>query len=60
MKISVTGGAGYVESVTVEVLLDDGYRVLVLDNLRQGHKGTPRTQVSAEVKILGDKTMGKR
>jgi UDP-glucose 4-epimerase len=38
MKILVTGGAGYVGSVVAEGLLKDGYQVLVLDNLRQGHR----------------------
>jgi UDP-glucose 4-epimerase len=39
MKILITGGAGYVGSIVAEELLKDGYDVLVLDNLQQGHKG---------------------
>jgi UDP-glucose 4-epimerase len=39
MKILVTGGAGYIGSVVAGALLKDGYDVLVLDNLQQGHKG---------------------
>ncbi len=39
MKILVTGGAGYVGSIVAEGLLKDGYDVLVLDNLQQGHRG---------------------
>jgi UDP-glucose 4-epimerase len=38
-KILVTGGAGYIGSIVAEELLRDGYAVLVLDNLQQGHKG---------------------
>lgn len=38
MKILVTGGAGYVGSVTVALLLEAGYEVVVLDNLVMGHQ----------------------
>lgn len=38
MKILVTGGAGYIGSVTTEVLIRSGYEVVVLDNLFQGHR----------------------
>lgn len=38
MKILVTGGAGYIGSITVRTLLDKGYEVIVLDNLVHGHK----------------------
>lgn len=38
MKILVTGGAGYIGSVTVKQLLAQGHEVVVFDNLRQGHK----------------------
>jgi UDP-glucose-4-epimerase GalE len=34
----VTGGAGYVGSVTVEQLLADGHEVTVYDNLSTGHR----------------------
>ena len=38
MKVLVTGGAGYIGSVTSEVLLSRGYKVVVFDNLSQGHR----------------------
>ena len=36
MKVLITGGAGYVGSVTAETLLDAGHEVTVLDNLHFG------------------------
>jgi len=38
MNILVTGGVGYVGSIVTEELLNKGYRVIILDNLQQGHK----------------------
>jgi len=38
MKVLVTGGAGYVGSVVSEELVGQGFRVVVLDNLQQGHR----------------------
>ena len=38
MRLLVTGGAGYVGSVTVEVLIAAGHQVLVIDDLRTGHR----------------------
>ncbi len=37
MKVLVTGGAGYIGSVTSELLLDQGHEVLIFDNLERGH-----------------------
>ncbi len=37
LRILVTGGAGYVGSVTVERLADAGHEVIVLDDLSTGH-----------------------
>ena len=38
MTILVTGGAGYIGSVTTELLRERGERVVVLDNLSRGHR----------------------
>jgi len=38
MKVLVTGGAGYIGSVTTERLLDAGHSVVVFDNLERGHR----------------------
>jgi UDP-glucose 4-epimerase len=38
MAILVTGGAGYIGSVTIECLLARGERVVVLDDLVHGHR----------------------
>jgi UDP-glucose 4-epimerase len=39
MAILVTGGAGYIGSVTVELLREKGETVVVLDDLSHGHRG---------------------
>ncbi|HVF72909.1 MAG TPA: UDP-glucose 4-epimerase GalE [Chthoniobacterales bacterium] len=38
MKILVVGGAGYIGSVCAELLLNEGHRVFVFDNLSEGHR----------------------
>ncbi len=38
MKVLVTGGAGYIGSITVERLIKAGEEVVVFDNLFQGHE----------------------
>jgi len=38
MKVLVTGGAGYIGSVSVERLLAEGHSVVVIDNLQEGHQ----------------------
>lgn len=51
MKILLTGGAGYIGSVTAEALLDAGHQVVVFDNLERGHREAvdPRARL-----IVGD------
>lgn len=38
MNVLVTGGAGYVGSIVAEELLKEGYKVIIVDNLQQGHQ----------------------
>jgi UDP-glucose 4-epimerase len=38
MNLLVTGGAGYIGSIMVKMLLDEGYFVIVADNLSRGHR----------------------
>ena len=38
MKILVTGAAGYIGSIVTELLVDQGYDVIALDNLSHGHR----------------------
>ncbi len=38
MKIFLTGGSGYIGSVTAELLLDQHHEVVVFDNLERGHR----------------------
>ena len=51
MKIVVTGGAGYIGSVTTERLVAQGHEVVVLDNLSQGHRAAvhPDAEFVAEL-----------
>ncbi len=38
MKVLITGGAGYIGSVTSELFLNEGHEVVVFDNLERGHR----------------------
>ncbi len=38
MKLFVTGGAGYIGSVTSEMLLNQGHKVTIFDSLERGHR----------------------
>jgi UDP-glucose 4-epimerase len=53
MRVLVTGGAGYVGSVTVEHLLDEGHSVTVLDSLVSGHRASlPEAAAFVEGSVL--------
>jgi UDP-glucose 4-epimerase len=51
MKILVTGGAGYIGSITTEKLTGQGHEVVVFDNLYQGHRAAVHPQA---VFVQGD------
>jgi UDP-glucose 4-epimerase len=54
MRVLVTGGAGYVGSVSVERLLDAGHDHEVLDDLSTGHRDAVPSTASIEVASYGD------
>ena len=57
-KILVTGGAGFIGSHTVDLLLEKGYRVKILDNLQERvhPKGKPAYIPKGVEFIKGDVT----
>jgi UDP-glucose 4-epimerase len=58
--ILVTGGAGYIGSVTAELLLERGERVVILDNLDRGHRrAVPEGTIFYEGNI-GDRQLTSR
>ena len=54
MRILVTGGAGYIGSVSVEAFVAAGHEVTVLDDLSTGHRGAVSPAVELEVGSYGD------
>jgi len=48
MNVLVTGGAGYVGSVVVEILVREGFNVVIVDSLIEGHKSA----VPVDVKFI--------
>ena len=52
--VLVTGGAGYIGSVTVERLVGAGRSVVVLDNLSKGHRAAVAEGVPLVVGDVGD------
>jgi UDP-glucose-4-epimerase GalE len=57
MNILVTGGAGYVGSVSVDALLAAGHDVVVLDSLVTGHRSAVGAGARLEVGSYGDGTL---
>jgi UDP-glucose 4-epimerase len=54
MRILVTGGAGYVGSVSTQVLVAAGHEVTVLDSLATGHPGAVPEGADLVVDTLAD------
>src|SRR5712671_1363130 len=60
MRVLVTGGAGYIGSVTAENLIKAGHDVVVFDNLSQGHRAAVHPQAKfiqgdlADPKVIAD------
>jgi UDP-glucose 4-epimerase len=54
MHVLVTGGAGYIGSVTGALLLDEGHSVTVFDNLELGHRAAIDTRAALVVGDLRD------
>ncbi|MEO0004847.1 MAG: UDP-glucose 4-epimerase GalE [candidate division WOR-3 bacterium] len=54
MKVLVTGGAGYIGSVTTRLLIEAGYEVIVYDNLSQGHRAAVLKPARLIIGDLGD------
>ncbi|NNF00888.1 MAG: UDP-glucose 4-epimerase GalE, partial [Pyrinomonadaceae bacterium] len=57
MSILVTGGAGYIGSVTVDDLLADGREVVVVDNLVCGHREAVDSSIPFYEGDIGDETL---
>lgn len=55
MKLLVTGGAGYIGSIVARDLVAAGHEVVVLDNLRQGHRDAVAAGSRLEVRDLLDR-----
>ncbi len=55
MKILVTGGAGYIGSITAAELIQAGHEVVVFDNLYQGHAAAVPAQATFVQGTLADR-----
>ncbi len=57
MAILVTGGTGYIGSVTVELLQNRGEAVVILDDLRRGHRESLDPDVPFYQGEVGDRAL---
>jgi UDP-glucose 4-epimerase len=60
MNVLVTGGAGYIGSVVVEMLRKEGFNVLIVDNLSEGHKSAVTSGVPLIVADIGSMALMKQ
>lgn len=57
MKILLTGGAGYIGSITSKLLLDKGFEVTIFDNLERGHREAVDSRgklIKGDLRQVGD------
>ena len=54
MRILVTGGAGYVGSVSVDAIVEAGHEVVVLDDLSTGHRAAVTDAARLEIGSYAD------
>lgn len=57
MAILVTGGAGYIGSVMVELLRESGEQVVVIDNLFRGHRAAVDPGIAFYQGRIGDREL---
>jgi UDP-glucose-4-epimerase GalE len=57
MRMVVTGGAGYIGSVTVRLLCDRGHDIVVLDTLEKGHAEAVDPRASLVQGDVGDRAV---
>ncbi len=55
MNVLVTGGAGYIGSVVVEMLLQQGFSVVVVDSLSEGHRSAIPSNIPFFKEDIGDR-----
>jgi UDP-glucose 4-epimerase len=57
MNVLVTGGAGYIGSVVVERLVEEGHRAVAFDNLSRGHRAAIVKDATLVVGDLHDREL---
>ncbi len=60
MNVLVTGGAGYIGSVVVEMLLQQKFSVVVVDSLIEGHRSAVPSDISFYKEDIGDRKVIKK
>ena len=50
-KILVTGGAGYIGSITAWHLIKRGFEVIVADDLSRGHRGSVPPEILNVIRL---------